>query len=189
MFRLSGNPAEKDFVNRVMEMSGQNLLECLQCGKCSGSCPVASEQVRGPRMLVAEILSGMKHQALTDSTWWYCVACGTCMTRCPVEINMYRVATALCELAQEAGIPPCEPEIHLFEDLFLKSVEKYGRVRELRTVATYNIRTKKPLKDFDKGMTLIGKGAISPLDILRRWKKDAAVSRIFAKTKGIGHGE
>jgi heterodisulfide reductase subunit C2 len=189
MLRLTGDPKEKDFLNQVMKMSGQKLLECLQCGKCSGSCPVASEHVPGPRGLIAEILSGMRQQALTNSTWWYCVSCGTCMTRCPVEINMYRVATALCELAEQAGVAPSEPEIHLFEELFLKSVEKYGRVKELRTVATFNLLTKQPLKDLDKGMTLMRKGAMSPLDIIKGWTKDTRVSRIFSRAKSEGHGE
>jgi heterodisulfide reductase subunit C len=189
MFRLTGDPKEKVFLNQVMEKSGQNLLECLQCGKCSGSCPVASDQVSGPRQLIAQILSGMERQALTNSTWWYCVSCGTCMTRCPVEINMYHVATALCELAEKAGIPPSEPDIHLFEDLFLKSVQRYGRVNELRTVATYNLLTRQPLKDVDKALALVRKGAISPLEILSGGKRDAKVSRIFVRAKSQGHGE
>jgi len=189
MFRLTGDPSEKAFLNQVMEMSGQNLLECLQCGKCSGSCPVASEDVGGPRQLIAQIISGMRREALRNSTWWYCVSCGTCMTRCPVEINMYPVSTALCELARMAGIAPSEPEIHLFEELFLKSVQKYGRVKEIRTVAMFNLLTKQPLKDFGKAITLLRKGAISPLEMLPGQKRDAKVSRIFLRVQNQGHGE
>ncbi len=183
MLRLTGDPSEKSFLNWVIQRSGQNLLECLQCGKCTGSCPVASKEVGGPRQLVAEILSGMEQQALTDPMWWYCVSCGSCVTRCPVEINMYEVSTALCELAHMKGIPPSEPHIHLFEELFLRSVEKYGRVKELRIVAEFNIRTKHPFKDMDKGMTLMRKGAISPFEIIKDWKKNERVSRIFSRVK------
>jgi len=180
MLRLTGAPSEKNLLDQVMRRSGQNLLECLQCGKCSGGCPIASEKVSGPRRLIAEILSNMRDEALTNPTWWYCVSCGTCMTRCPVEINMYRVATALCEISEEFGVAPSEPDIHRFEDLFLKSVEKYGRVKEVRTVAVYNMVTKNPLKDVDKALILMRKGAMSPLDILRGWTKDPKVSRIFS---------
>ena len=115
MIRLKSTPGEKDFLTQVMDRSGQSLLDCLQCGKCSGSCPIASETVGGPRRLIARILSGMKAQALRDPTWWYCVSCGSCASRCPVEINMYEVSTTLCEMAEEEGIQPSEPGIHLFE--------------------------------------------------------------------------
>lgn len=184
MLRLTGVPSDRAFLNEVMRRSGQNLLECLQCGKCSGGCPIASHEVSGPRRLVAEILAGMRDEALADPTWWYCVSCGTCMTRCPVEINMYEVSTALCEIARESGVAPSEPEIHLFEELFLKSVEKYGRVKELRTVAIYNLLTKNPLKDLDKAIILIRKGAMSPLAMFKDWTKDEKVSRIFARSRG-----
>jgi len=189
MFRLTGDPAEKHFLTQVIRESGQNLLECLQCGKCSGGCPVASKETGGPRKLVAEILSGMKIQAMSNPLWWYCVSCGTCMTRCPVEINMYAVATVLCEMAEKEDIKPGEPDIHLFEKLFLKSVEKYGRVKELRTVATYNLLTMQPWKDLDKGLVLMLRGAVSPLEVFTGWKKNPTISRIFARAKVPGHGE
>lgn len=189
MFRFTGDASEKNFLRLVTTKSGQNLLECLQCGKCSGSCPVASDTVPGPRELVAQILSGLKNQALGNPLWWYCVSCGTCMTRCPVEINMYPVATALCEIAQQDGFPSSEPDIHLFEELFLKSVEHYGRVKELRTVAVFNFKTRNFFKDMDKGITLMRKGAISPFEILKGWDKAPRVSRIFEKVKRAGRGE
>ncbi len=189
MLRLTGAPAEKEFLDQVVLRSGQNLLECLQCGKCTGGCPIASETVSGPRQLIAQILSGMSDEALKNPTWWYCVSCGTCMTRCPVEINMYRVATTLCELAEEQGVAPSEPDIHLFEELFLKSVEKYGRVKELRTVATYNLLTKNPFKDLDKAITLMRKGAVSPLEMLTGWTKSPQVSRIFSLARRETEGE
>ena len=189
MQRIKGIPEEKRFLNEVIERSGQNLLECLQCGKCSGSCPICSTTVEGPRRLIAQILSGIKDSALRDPTWWYCVSCGTCANRCPVEINMYSVATALCEMAAEAGVKPSEPDIHRFEDLFLKSVRKYGRVRELKTVMQYNLLTLRPFKDAGQGMQLMLKGAISPLEMVKGGKKNPAVERIFARLDRLRHGE
>ena len=116
MRRLTGAPAERTFLHEVIQASGQDLLTCLQCGKCSGSCPIASDTVGGPRKAIAAILGGMKDEALKDPTWWYCVSCGTCATRCPVEINFYQVATALCQMAEKAGVAPSEPAIHRFEE-------------------------------------------------------------------------
>jgi heterodisulfide reductase subunit C len=183
MIRLTGAAAEKDFLTQVIEESGQNLLECLQCGKCSGGCPISSDEVGGPRRLIAEILYGMKDAALKDPTWWYCVSCGTCMTRCPVEINMYRVATALCEMAEREKVKPCEPDIHLFEELFLKSVEQYGRAKELKVVMNFNMRTLRPFKDLSQGLSLMLKGAINPKEMLHKSPQDKRIARIFSRVK------
>jgi len=183
MFRLKGNAQEKKFLDQVMERSGQNLLRCLQCGKCSGSCPIASPTVGGPRRLIARILSGMQEAALTDPTWWYCVSCGTCATRCPVEINMYAVATTLCEMAADQGIQASEPGIHLFEELFLKSVQKNGRVRELNTVMQFNLRSRRPFADAAIGAKMALKGVISPVALLPSGRSDPQVTQIFQKIR------
>lgn len=102
---------------------------------------------------------------------------------------MYHVATALCEIAEREHIAPVEPDIHLFEELFLQSVERYGRVKELRTVASYNLKSRNPLKDMEKGLSLMRKGAFSPFEMLRGWKKNEKVARLFARAKAGSHGE
>jgi len=179
MFRLKGISKEKAFLEQVMERSGQNLLKCLQCGKCSGSCPITTQQVGGPRRLIAQILSGMEEAALRDPTWWYCVSCGSCATRCPVEINTYAVATTLCEMAAEKGIKPSEAGIHRFEELFLKSVEKNGRVRELHTVMEFNLRSLRPFADAAIGIRMALKGLITPTAMLSKVRSDEKVTQIF----------
>jgi heterodisulfide reductase subunit C len=185
MMRLTGSAAEKEFLARVVEESGQDLSACIQCGKCTGGCPIASDEVGGPRRLVAEILYGAKREALQDPTWWYCVACGTCMTRCPVEINMYRVATALCELAEREGVAPSEPDIELFERLFMESVERHGRANELRVAAAFNLKTRRPFKDMGAAFTLLRKGAISPADLLRGGRAGERVARLFSRARAL----
>ncbi|CAB5123666.1 hypothetical protein D3OALGA1CA_2744 [Olavius algarvensis associated proteobacterium Delta 3] len=189
MHRLKGHPEERRFLEEVIEKSGQNLLECLQCGKCTGSCPISSQTVGGPRQLIARILHNMQDAALEDPTWWYCVSCGTCANRCPVEINMYQVATALCEMAEEAAVAPCEPAIHRFEELFLKSVRKYGRVQELKTVMQFNMRSFQPFKDAKKGLQLMLKGAISPVHFIKGGAKDPRVADIFTRVEQLKQGE
>ncbi len=184
MIRINGAATDAEFLSRVVAESGQNLDACIQCGKCSGGCPITSEDVGGPRRLIAEILYGAKKEALADPTWWYCVACGTCMTRCPVEINMYRVATALCEMAEREGVAPSEPAIHRFEELFLKSVQRHGRANELRVAAAFNFKSFRPFKDLSTGLTLARKGAIGPGSMLHGSAKDERVARIFERAHG-----
>jgi heterodisulfide reductase subunit C len=183
MIRRIGNSGEKEFSQEIVQRSGQDLLRCLQCGKCSGSCPICTEEIGGPRRLIARILYGMKREALADPTWWYCVSCGTCATRCPVEINMYPVATVLCEMAAHESVRPSAPAIHRFEELFLKSVERHGRVRELQMVAEFNLRSLTPFKDMLTGLKLLRKGAISPAEMIQPGRKDPAVKRIFDRAR------
>ncbi len=183
MMRLTGSAEEQGFLAEVAAKSGQDLSACIQCGKCSGGCPITSAEVGGPRRLVAEILYGARQAALADPTWWYCVACGTCMTRCPVEIDVSRVATALCELAEAEGVAPSEPDIHLFEELFVASIERHGRANELRVAAAFNLRTRRPFKDLGSALALLRKGAISPGDLLRRGRAGERVARIFARLR------
>jgi heterodisulfide reductase subunit C len=121
----------------------------------------------------------MQQEAFMDPTWWYCVSCGTCATRCPVEINMYAVATTLCEMAEQRGITASEPGIHRFEALFLKSVENNGRVRELNTVMAFNLRSLHPFNDALIGAKMALKGAVSPAAMLRKGHRDAKVAQIF----------
>src|SRR5512144_3239382 len=111
------------------------------------------------------------------------------MTRCPVEINVYAVATALCEMAAREGIAPSEPDIHLFEELFMKSVERHGRANELRVVAGFNLRTHRPFKDMAQGLTLIRKGAISPGEMLKGRRAGPRVARVFSRLQRKGTGE
>lgn len=190
MFRMKGSSREREFLEQVIGQSGQNLLECLQCGKCSGGCPIASNEVGGPRKLIAEILSGMKNEALADPTWWYCVSCGTCAVRCPVEINMYKVSTVLCEIAEKENFVPSEPQIHKFEELFLGSVRKNGRARELQTAMAFNLASWKPFRDAGKGFKLLMKGAISPKEMFPKQEPGGArAERIFQRVKREKEGE
>lgn len=177
-YRLGEKP---NFLDEVMASSGQNLLACLQCGKCSGSCPITTETVGGPRQLVAKILYNQREAALQDPTWWYCVSCGTCMTRCPVEINMYAVATTLSEMAEAAGVEPAVPEIELFDRLFLESVAKYGRAQEVQVVMRYNLQTLQPFRDLGSGLRLLLKGALKPADLRRQVPLHPRSQQLFAR--------
>lgn len=98
---------------------------------------------------------------------------------------MYQVATTLCEMAEQAGVAPCEPDIHRFENLFLQSVRRYGRVQELKTAMQFNLRTGRPFKDAKKGLRLMRKGALSPAHFFKGSRKDPGIAEIFARIEQI----
>jgi Fe-S oxidoreductase len=59
---------------------------CLDCGVCTGSCPVAKVfSVFSPRQIIERSLYGL--EGPSDSTIWSCLTCAQCSVRCPANIN------------------------------------------------------------------------------------------------------
>ncbi len=86
----------------VEEISGQDLLACNQCGKCSAGCPVASAMDLLPSQAVRMAQLGME-EVLQSRTVWICASCLTCVTRCPKGVDLPRLMEALREISLRAG--------------------------------------------------------------------------------------
>ena len=50
--KLSKKNIKDPFVLKVQELSGQNLLACYQCGKCSAGCPAVSDMDILPNQII-----------------------------------------------------------------------------------------------------------------------------------------
>lgn len=83
------------FIEKVQELSGQNLLACYQCGKCSAGCPAVSEMDILPNQIIRYAQLGLKEELLKSKAIWICASCLTCNTRCPKGINIAEVIEAL----------------------------------------------------------------------------------------------
>lgn len=82
----------------------QNLRSCLQCGKCTGNCPVAAlTPSYNPRMIINEILSGITSRLLESEEIWRCLWCANCYRVCPVDIMYPMLMMQLRYLALENG--------------------------------------------------------------------------------------
>jgi len=65
-----------------------NLEQCLQCGKCSGNCPVAAiTPSYNPRQVINDILTGSTVRLLDSEEIWRCFWCANCYRVCPVDIH------------------------------------------------------------------------------------------------------
>lgn len=63
-----------------------NTYFCLDCGVCTGSCPVARVYPEfSPRQIIERALYEV--ESLSDQTIWSCLTCAQCSVRCPANIN------------------------------------------------------------------------------------------------------
>lgn len=92
---LSQKKIRDPFVAKVEELSGQKILACYQCGKCSAGCPAVSEMDILPNQVIRYIQLGLKDELLESNTYWVCASCLTCNARCPKGIKIAEVMEAV----------------------------------------------------------------------------------------------
>jgi heterodisulfide reductase subunit C len=78
---------------------GEKIKDCIQCGTCSGSCPVSWAMEETPRQIFAMIRAGMRDKVLDSLTIWMCASCYQCVARCPQEIKITDVMYMLKRMA------------------------------------------------------------------------------------------
>ncbi|MBL7191457.1 4Fe-4S dicluster domain-containing protein [bacterium] len=92
---ISENTVDSDFINKVEEISGQPFHKCMQCGTCSGSCPMIEKMVLTPRSVLQMTNFGMKEKVSEANTVWLCASCHTCLVRCPRGLDLPKIMEAI----------------------------------------------------------------------------------------------
>ncbi len=109
-----------------MEPSSR-LLTCIQCGRCTGSCPEAGRTAFNIRMMVR------KRQFMRDveaAIPWYCTSCGACTLRCPRDVKPSEVVIEVRSSLVEEGRIPVSVQKAL-ENTFVQK-NPWGRSRAKR---------------------------------------------------------
>lgn len=69
----------------IVEMS---LHQCLECGKCTTSCPRRlSGKEYSPRLLAHKVIVEREDEAYIENAVWECLTCGLCRERCPSGVD------------------------------------------------------------------------------------------------------
>jgi quinone-modifying oxidoreductase, subunit QmoC len=89
-----------NFLDEVYHIpGGEKIKDCIQCGTCSGSCPVSWAMEETPRQVFALIRAGMRDRVLDSLTIWTCASCYQCAHRCPQEIKITDIMYMLKRMA------------------------------------------------------------------------------------------
>ena len=130
------------FGRQVMAVPGcENLESCIQCGTCSGVCPLSIYMDYSPRQVMALTRSDFKHEVLKSHTIWLCASCYSCTTECPRHIRITDIMYELKQRAIHEGIYPKNFPIPVLAKEFYKMAYKHGRVTENILAALLFLKT------------------------------------------------
>lgn len=101
--KVKFNPEVRRFIDRVNELSGENVYACYQCGRCSAGCPFAFEMDILPNQIPRYVQMGMAEELMGTKALYLCASCFTCHSRCPKGINIANVAEAVRQLIDPKG--------------------------------------------------------------------------------------
>jgi heterodisulfide reductase subunit C len=107
--KISAGVVRSRFFSEVENLSGQKILSCYVCGKCSAGCPISSLMDIQPHQVIRLIQLGQEEEVLKSRTIWFCSSCFTCASRCPRGINLAAIMEALRALVLRRGVDHVSP--------------------------------------------------------------------------------
>ncbi|OIP29792.1 MAG: heterodisulfide reductase [Deltaproteobacteria bacterium CG2_30_43_15] len=106
---ISDKTYDEEFVKKVEEISGENFHKCMQCGMCSGGCPMIEYMDIPPRRIMILTHFGLKDKVISSKTAWICATCNACSVRCPRGVELTKVMEAIRQLTLRKNINYVEP--------------------------------------------------------------------------------
>lgn len=95
---------EPGFAKEIVKYGGKDVMTCLQCGNCTGVCPISLKIDYKTRSIIKFCQFGLKK--FTLETQWVCATCYRCYEHCPADINPAEVMIALRHIAIKEGVIP-----------------------------------------------------------------------------------
>lgn len=116
------------------------LLECIQCGICTGSCPVSRKASLNVRRYMREVAVYDEVTIHPQNELWSCTTCANCGIRCPKDINPYEFLIDIRSMAVEEG--RIAPTIRDALENIFKYGNPWGRIRSKRSEWTQGLNVK-----------------------------------------------
>lgn len=89
-------------LQKVLKGAGLDVLACMQCGTCTGSCPSGRHTGLNTRRILRDARKN-KVAVLSDDSLWLCTTCYTCQERCPRGVPITDAILELRRLAVKEG--------------------------------------------------------------------------------------
>ena len=80
---------------RILRVSGVNVLKCMKCGKCSGTCPSYDEMEYHPHQFVYMVENGEIDKLMQSESIYKCLSCMACVDRCPRGVEPAKIVEAV----------------------------------------------------------------------------------------------
>ncbi|MDH5467405.1 MAG: 4Fe-4S dicluster domain-containing protein [Candidatus Aminicenantes bacterium] len=120
---------------------GESIKKCIQCGSCTGSCPVSYTMDITPREIIALFRARDIESILSSRTIWICASCYACTIRCPQGVQVTDILYALKRLAIEQKIFPKRFPVYSLSKSFVYLANRYGRSYEPGLIVAYFLKT------------------------------------------------
>lgn len=92
---MDNSEQKQALIEKFVEISGENILDCYQCGKCSAGCPCVENMSILPHKIIRKLQLNQINEALHEQAMWKCVSCMTCASRCPRSVSLCNILEAL----------------------------------------------------------------------------------------------
>ncbi len=151
---------------------GEWVKMCMQCGVCSGSCPLGPHWEHPPQEIFMMIRAGKREEVLKSNSMWYCTSCYNCIARCPRGLPITHIMHGLAHYAKRLGMVPQNQQTAKFAQKFWDNLTKKGRVNELTLgLSLYFMNgfgegVKTSLKMQGVGLGMLKTQRMDPLEIL-----------------------
>ena len=111
---------------------GEWVKMCMQCGVCSGSCPLGHAWEHPPQELFMMIRAGQREEVLSSESMWMCTSCYSCIVRCPRGLPITHIMHGLANYANRLGLAPKMNPTRRFAKIFWDNISTTGRINETR---------------------------------------------------------
>jgi quinone-modifying oxidoreductase, subunit QmoC len=152
------------FGKEVMSVPGcEQLKSCIQCGTCSGVCPLSVYMDYSPRQVMELTRSDFKNEVLRSHTIWLCASCYACTVECPREIRITDIMYELKQRAIKERVYPRRFPIPVLAREFTEMVRKNGRITEMVLVMKLFLKTSwlAAMSNWRMGFDLMKTGRLS----------------------------
>lgn len=157
---------DPNFADQIAAIpGGETLFTCIQCGTCSGMCPLSPCMDYTPRQLINMIRAGSKAEVLSSRTTWLCASCYSCAVECPKGIKLTDIMYACKRMAITEGVYPKHFPIPVLTNEFFKSVQSRGRSTESWLIVRLFLKAdpRQLVKQAGVGLRLFLRGRMSPI--------------------------